>query len=136
MNIRTVTLTYGIVFIILGIAGFIPGLRQLYDVTAPPLVISAGSGYLFGLFPINVLHNLVHFLFGVAALSVFRSLAASRSYLRAVAIVYAVFALMGLIPVLNTTFGLVPLFGHDIWLHILLAAGAAYFGFFSKEAGY
>jgi Domain of unknown function (DUF4383) len=36
---------------------------------------------------------------------------------------------MGLIPVLNTTFGFIPLFGHDIWLHALIAIGAAYFGF-------
>ena len=36
---------------------------------------------------------------------------------------------MGLIPVLNTTFGLVPLFGHDVWLHAGTAALAAYFGF-------
>src|SRR5690606_20313224 len=115
---------------------FVPGFRHLYELSDPDLLISAGSGYLFGLFPVNVLHNLVHFLFGVAGLSVFRSLAASRSYLRSVTIIYAVFAVMGLIPVLNTTFGLVPLFGHDIWLHVLLAAGAGYFGFVHRESGY
>jgi hypothetical protein len=136
MNIRTATLIYGIVFLLIGIAGFVPGFRQLYDVTSPGLLINAGEGYLFGLFPVNVLHNLVHFLFGVAGLSVFRSLSASRSYLRSVAIIYAIFAVMGLIPVLNTAFGLVPLFGHDIWLHILLAAGAGYFGFVHSEIGY
>jgi hypothetical protein len=43
--------------------------------------------------------------------------------------VYAIFAVMGLIPGLDTVFGLVPLHGNDVWLHALLAAGAAYFGF-------
>jgi hypothetical protein len=36
--------------------------------------------------------------------------------------------LIGLIPATNTVFGLVPLFGHDIWLHGLSALFAAYFG--------
>ena len=38
---------------------------------------------------------------------------------------------MGLVPALrlDTTFGLVPLYGNDIWLHALLAIGAGYFGF-------
>ncbi len=34
---------------------------------------------------------------------------------------------MGLIPVLNTSFGLIPIFGHDVWLHALFALAAAYF---------
>ena len=48
---------------------------------------------------------------------------------RAVAVIYALLAVMGLIPGLNTTFGLVPIYGHDVWLHALLAIVAAYFGF-------
>ena len=35
---------------------------------------------------------------------------------------------MGLIPGLNTVFGLIPLHGHDVWLHLILAAAAGYFG--------
>lgn len=30
---------------------------------------------------------------------------------------------------LHTAFGLVPLYGHDIWLHAVLAGVAACFGF-------
>ena len=36
---------------------------------------------------------------------------------------------MGLIPGLNTTFGLIPIHGNDVWLHALIAIAAAYFGF-------
>ena len=43
------------------------------------------------------------------------------------------FAVMDLIPTLDTTFGLVPLFGNDVWLHVLLAAPAAYFGFVHRD---
>ena len=30
---------------------------------------------------------------------------------------------------LNTMFGLCPIEGHDVWLHLVLAGVAAYFGF-------
>ena len=133
MSIRTVTLVYGIVFLLVGIAGFVPGFREPYDMSGHDLVVNQGEGYLFGLFAVNILHNLTHFLFGVAGLAVYKSLPASRSYLKAVAIIYGAFVVMGLVPGLNTVFGLVPLHGHDVWLHLVLAGVAAYFGFAHKE---
>lgn len=48
---------------------------------------------------------------------------------RAFAIVYGVFAFMGLLPYTNTMFGLVPLYGHNVWLNALSAIAAAYYGF-------
>jgi hypothetical protein len=126
-NIRYFALAYGIVFLLVGIAGFVPGL-----VTAPQpaadVAVEEGFGRLFGLFPVNVLHNVVHLAFGVWGLAAYRTLSAARVYARSVAVIYAIFAIMGLIPLLNTTFGLIPLYGHDVWLHALLALVAAYFG--------
>lgn len=132
MNIRTVALVYGIVFLLVGLMGFIPGFLAPPH-THPDLAVTTGFGYLLGLFPVNVLHNLAHLAFGVLGLLGYRSFSGSRSYLRLVAVAYGALAVMGLIPVLNTTFGLIPLFSHDIWLHVLLAAGAAYFGFMHRE---
>ena len=43
--------------------------------------------------------------------------------------IYALLTLVGLLPFLNTTLGLVPILGNDIQLHALLAAVAANFGF-------
>jgi Domain of unknown function (DUF4383) len=42
---------------------------------------------------------------------------------------------MGLITAgkLHTTFGLIPLYGHDVWLHVVLAAVGAYFGFVHRD---
>jgi hypothetical protein len=128
MTVRYFALIYGAVFAIIGIAGFIPFLLTPYGVTDPDLAVSAGAGKLFGLFPVNVLHNLVHIAFGVWGLAAWRSMPSSRFYAKAVAVVYAIFVVMGFFPVLQTTFGLVPLHGNDIWLHLLLAAGAGYFG--------
>lgn len=133
MTIRNFALIYGIVFLIVGIAGFIPAFITPPLPQDPDLAVSAGHGYLFGLFPVNVLHNIVHVLFGIWGLAVYRSVSGSLTYARAVAVIYALLVLMGLIPALRTTFGLIPLYGHDIWLHVLLAAVAAYFGFFARR---
>ncbi len=132
MAIRRFALVYGIVFLVVGIAGFIPGLTVPLGPQHPDLAIEAGAGRLFGLFPVNVLHNLVHIVFGIWGIAVWRSVPRSLTYARAVAIIYAMFVIMGLIPVLRTTFGLIPLYGHDVWLHILLAAVAGYFGFVAR----
>jgi hypothetical protein len=48
-----------------------------------------------------------------------------------VAIIFGVLFLFGLIPGLNRLFGLMPLWGHDIWLHLITAAVSAYFGWFA-----
>jgi hypothetical protein len=36
---------------------------------------------------------------------------------------------MGLLPVAQTTFGLMPIFGNNVWFNAITAAIAAYFGF-------
>jgi hypothetical protein len=127
MNIRTAARLYGIVFLIVGLAGFIPGITPPHQ--HPGLTVTAASGNELGLFPVNVLHNLVHIAFGVWGIVAAGSFAAARVYFRTVAVVYALLTVLGLIPATNTTFGLVPIYGHDVWLHALLAVVAAYFGF-------
>lgn len=86
-------------------------------------------GRLFGLFPVNALHNLFHILWGAVGLAAYRSFGGARNYARATAVVYGVLTVLGLIPGLNTMFGLLPLYGHDVWFHGLIALAAAYFGF-------
>jgi hypothetical protein len=129
MSTRTFALIFGLVFLATGIAGFIPGLLTPHDAVEHQLRIQQGAGDLLGLFPTNVLHNIVHLAFGVWGLAVYRSTSASIGYARAVAVVYAVLVIMGLIPGLDTVMGLVPLHGNDVWLHAVIAAVAAYFGF-------
>jgi len=134
MNATTVSLVFGIVFLAIGILGFFPGLLQAPPVDAPDLAVDSFYGYLFGLFSVNVVHNLVHVLFGIWGLVGSRTWSASRAYLKSVAVIYAVLAVFGLVPVLWTTFGLVPIFGHDVWLHVALAVVAGYFGFRRETA--
>lgn len=129
MAIKRFALIYGVVFLLVGLAGFVPGLGAAHD--HPDVAVDSGLQTLFGLFPVNTPHNLAHLLFGVWGLVAARSAGASSAYAKVVALGYGLLTVMGLIPGANlhTTFGLMPLYGHDIWLHALLAIVAAYLAF-------
>jgi hypothetical protein len=127
MTTRTFSLVVGIVFLLVGLLGFIDALKSLPPADAPTLSVSAGYGYLLGLFPVNMLHNFVHLGIGAWGLTSYRNYPAARTFTYGLMIFYGALAVMGLIPVLNTTFGLIPIFGHDVWLHALTALAAAYF---------
>lgn len=130
MNTRTFALVFGIVFILAGIAGFVPFLLQPGQGGA----IAPGPHHmlLLGVFPVNPVHNIVHLGFGLWGLAASRSGSGALLYARGVAIVYAILAVAGLIPNLDTMFGLVPLYGNDFWLHSALAIVAAYFGWVNR----
>lgn len=132
-TLRRFALVFGIVFLLVGAAGFIPGVTLPHD--HPDVMFKSGLGLVLGLFAVNSLHNLAHLLFGAWGLMASRTDAASRTYGKGVAIGYAVLTVMGLITAMNlhTFFGFVPLYGHDIWLHAGLAAVGAYFGFMHRQ---
>jgi hypothetical protein len=133
VSTRTFALIFGAAFTIIGLAGFLPGITLLAPHSHPDVTVDSFYGHVLGLFPVNILHNVVHLAFGIWGLLASRSLAASTGYGKGVAIIYAVLTIAGLIPGLNTMGGLVPLFGNDVWLHALLAAVAAYFGFVHRD---
>jgi hypothetical protein len=130
MQTRTFALIWGIIFLVAGVAGLIPG---LLTPAQQDIAVDALYGRLFGLFPVNILHDLFHIAFGIWGVVAYRSFGAARTFAKTTAVVYAVLVVMGFIPVLDTTFGLIPIYGHDIWLHAILAIPAAYFGFRSVD---
>lgn len=139
MSERNCALILGVLFTVLGVAGFFPALVSLPspDVAgAAPLSTAYGDayvkgfGYLFGLFPTNLMHNLIRLsvgLLGMAAAS--KTVSGARLYNRFFAISYLLIAIMGLLPFANTTFGVMPIFGNNVWFNALTAAIAGYFGF-------
>jgi hypothetical protein len=128
LTTRNFAMILGAIYVIVGVAGFVPAFLTA-PAGGPTLRLDQGYGYLFGLFPVNYLHSVVHLAVGVWGLLAARTFDAARTFSASIAIIFAVLTVMGLIPVLDTTFGLIPLFGHDIWLHALTAIVAAYFGF-------
>lgn len=132
MNTATMAMVFGVVFSLIGVLGFFPSPPAP---GAPPLSVEHGHGMALGLFPINTLHNVVHLLFGVLGIAAARgALMSARAYFQLVAVAYALLVILGLLPTTQTTFGLIPIWGNDVWLHALIAAGAAYFGFAAPVA--
>jgi len=129
MSTRSFALVFGIVFLLAGASGFIPGMLHPVPANAPPLAVATGYGLVMGLLPVNVLHNLVHVLFGILGVVAYGGLFAPRVYAQIVAVAYGLLTILGLMPATHTLFGLIPIYGNDVWLHLVLGAIAAYFGF-------
>lgn len=123
-NAQKGALVFGVVFLLVGIMGlFVDG--------GMSMEADLQRGRLLGLFPVNLLHNLVHLGFGVWGLLAARSHPGSRTYGRIGAIIYALLVVLAFIT--PTLFGLVPIGSHDIWLHALLAGGLAWIGWGTRE---
>jgi hypothetical protein len=123
----------GYLYLLVGVMGFIPALVTPPAEERPGLTVQTGYGYLLGLFAVNVLHNIVHLAVGIWGIVSSRSAMDAVRFARGLAVFYGILTIMGLIPGLNTTLGLIPIFGHDVWLHALTTAVAAYFGYYWTE---
>lgn len=133
---RYCALLIGILFVLVGLAGFVPAFTSLPGTTASSVPLdeatsayNAGFSYIFGLFPTNLLHNIVRIIVGSLGIVAYTSLGGARLYNRGFAIAYALLAILGLLPITRTMFGLMPIFGNNVWFNALTAAVAAYFGF-------
>jgi hypothetical protein len=94
MLVQRVAQIFGVVFLLVGLLGL---------VTTP---LNLRGGLLLGLFPVNVLHNLVHLAFGVWGLMAGRSVDGARQYCQVSGVIYLVLTLVGFVS--PTTFGLIP----------------------------
>lgn len=124
--VQVVAAVVGVVFLLVGIAGFVPGITTHYSDLS---FAGHGSGAkLIGLFQVSVLHNLIHLAFGVAGLAMSRTAASSRAYLIGGGIVYAIVWLYGLFFHGTSAANFVPLNTADNWLHLVLAVGMILLG--------
>ena len=129
MSTRSVTLVFVIVFLLAGASGFMPVMLYPVPADAPPLSMAMGYGLVVGLVPVNLLHNFLHVLFGLLGVAAYAGLFAPRAYVRMVAVSYSLLVILGLVPATNTLFGLMPIYGYAIWLHLVLGVVAVQFGF-------
>ena len=125
MSTRTAALLFAIAFLVMGFVGFVPSPPPA---DAPALTVEHGHGMALGMFPVNTLHNVVHLLFGLLGVAAWAS-GHWRGYFQVLAVSYALLAVLGLNTATNTTFGLLPIWGADVYLHAAVAIGAFYFGF-------
>ncbi len=106
LNARTAAIVIGVVFLAVGVLGFIPN----------PLVSPTG------LFAVNPAHNLVHIVSGLVLLAGAYAGLGSSLALKIVGVVYAAVAVLGLISGGNNMLlGLIQVNPNDHWLHVGLA---------------
>ncbi|GAC1393154.1 MAG: DUF4383 domain-containing protein [Vulcanimicrobiaceae bacterium] len=125
MSVPTAARIFGVIYLVVGGLGFVRMLAPALP--DPPHLVLGTTVLLFGLFAVNVVHNIIHIVIGLSGLLAGRSFASARGYFGLVAVVYVLLVIAGLIPLTNTFFGIAPIFGNDIWLHALTAIAAIYF---------
>jgi len=108
----------GIVFLLVGIAGFIPGVTtNLYE--GLEFAGDDGTSELLGLFQVSVLHNIVHGLFGSAGLALAATASGARTYLIGGGAIYIALFLLGMVGGGDW----IPVNNADNWLHLVLGVG-------------
>lgn len=127
-------LVFGVVFLIVGIAGFIPGLTM--DMGTMSAAGDGSMAHLLGIFQVSVLHNIVHLLFGIVGLIAARSAGGARLYLLVGGIVYAVLFVYGLFTAnMASAANFVPLNTADNALHAVLAVAMIVLGVVLPRVG-
>ncbi len=116
--LQVAALAVGAVFLLVGILGFIPGITTNFgDMN---FIGHDSEAKLLGIFQVNVLHNIVHLLFGVVGLAAARAWESSRLFLIGGGVVYLVLWLYGLVIDRASAANFVSLNTADNWLHLLL----------------
>ena len=119
--VQTVSALVGLVFLLVGVAGFVPGVTT--DLDQLHVAGHDSGAMLVGLFMVSVLHNVVHLAFGVVGLLASRTARSARLFLLVGGVVYALLWVYGLVVDRDSTANVVPLNSADNWLHLVLAVG-------------
>jgi hypothetical protein len=119
--VKTAAVLFGVVFLLIGILGFVPAVTK--------------DQMLLGIFHVNAAHNCVHLLSGVVALFAgMTSAGASRWYFRIFGLVYGLVAVMGFFVGDGMLLGLISNNTADTWLHVGIAAVSLILGFMPASA--
>ncbi|HYK54230.1 MAG TPA: DUF4383 domain-containing protein [Candidatus Eremiobacteraceae bacterium] len=115
---KTIGMLFGWIYTIVGIAGFIPALGGSFSMTGTTLL---------GVAQVNVLHNIVHLIIGIAGLSMSRTEEGAGTFCKTFGIILLLIGIIGFIQ--PNLFGILPIGGGDIWIHLITGAILAVAGF-------
>jgi len=110
-----------VVFLLVGILGFVPGITTHYsDMT---FAGHHSMAKLLGIFMVSVLHNIVHLLFGIAGIAMARKWSTARTFLIGGGVIYLVLWIYGLVIDQMSSANFIPINTADNWLHFVLGVG-------------
>jgi hypothetical protein len=127
-TVQMVATLVSVVFVLVGIIGFIPGLTtNLYD--GLEFAGDDGDAEILGIFHTSVLHNLVHLLFGLVGLALARTWSGARTFLIGGGVIYIGLWLLGIVGGADW----IPSNTEDHWLHFVLGVGMIGAGFITTR---
>ena len=119
--VKSMAVLFGVVFLLIGILGFVPAVTK--------------DHMLLGVFHVNAAHNVVNLLSGAAALFAGKtSVGASRTYFRIFGVIYGLVAVMGFFVGDGMLLGLISNNTAVTWLHVAIAAVSLILGFMPAPA--
>ena len=117
-----ISLGLGLVYLLIGVLGFIPGITQ--PSSAP------GQGLLLGIFAVNTVHNLAHLVLGAALVWAATTVSNVRLVNRGLAAVFAVLVIGSLVAPIVEGVAINP---PDTGLHLASLLVAAAVGFLATR---
>jgi hypothetical protein len=125
--IQSAALVVGLVLLLVGILGFIPGITSNYDELK--FAGHDSDAQLLGVFDTSILLNLVYLLLGVAGLALARTYEGARSYLIGGGVIYLALFLYGAIwGADESSANFIPVNWADNVLHVVLGTGMILLG--------
>jgi hypothetical protein len=126
--VQSIAALAGVVFLLAGLLGFVPGITTGYGRMS--FAGESSRAQLLGVFQVSILHNLVHLLFGVAGLVLAKTAAGARTFLVGGGVVCLALWLLGLVGAL----GWLPANAADNWLHFAFGAVLVGLGVAARRA--
>jgi hypothetical protein len=122
VTVRNVALVFGIVYLLVGILGFI--------------LVPGGMGNLLGIFAVDTVHNVVHLLLGILGIGAAYT-GMARLYCQVVGAVLILLAVLGFVlaGADGMLLGILHLNLADHLLHLVTGGILAYFGFMAQRDG-
>jgi hypothetical protein len=125
--VQSVAALVGVVFLLVGVLGFIPGITTHYNDLS--FAGHDSGAKLLGVFQVSILHNMVHLLFGIVGLVLAKTAAGARNFLIGGGVVYLALWVLGLVGAGDW----IPANTADNWLHFALGVGMLALGFVTSR---
>lgn len=122
---QNLAMLLGGVFLLVGVAGFIPGITQDYDELTN---FGEEGAELLGIFGINIIENIVHLAFGLVGLAMARTHLGARTFLIGGGVVYLVIWIYGILIDLDSDANFIGVNDAGNWLHLALGVALVVLG--------
>jgi len=115
--IQRAAMLFGVIFLVVGVVGFIPGLTTDYDRLG---TFGDEGAKLLGIFGGNWIENIVHLAYGVGGLMLAKTWKGAKQYFVLGGVVYLVVAALGIVTGVHHDANLLAINGASNVLHVVL----------------